>query len=140
MPITESFPIWLHMVSSHASGSARREHRLAENARSSSSTRDGVRIVDEVKTGRDVRRRSGVRYVHDVALRTAAGFRGWCPDRRGDGAASDDGTAGPTELVPRLRDGSGELLEELRERADRVLGTFAQRHHRDQALTGASTR
>jgi ribonuclease J len=61
--------------------------------------------------------------VHDVALR----------DRRRlseDGvlivvatvAASDDGSAGPTELIARgFGDGAGELLEELRAEADRVL-------------------
>jgi ribonuclease J len=65
----------------------------------------------------------GVGDVHDVALR----------DRRRlseDGvlivvatlASSNGGTAGPPELIARgFGDGSGPLLEELREEADRVL-------------------
>jgi ribonuclease J len=96
---------------------------LAENGTVVELSRDGVRIVDEVKTGVTFVDGLGVGDVHDVALR----------DRRRlseDGvvivvatvAASDDGSAGPTELIARgFGDGSGELLEELREEADRVL-------------------
>jgi len=96
---------------------------LADNGSVVELSRDGVRIVDEIKTGVTFVDGLGVGDVHDVALR----------DRRRlseDGvlivvatvAASDDGTAGPTELIARgFGDGSGELLEELREEADRVL-------------------
>ena len=80
---------------------------------SSTRSRPGVTFVDGL----------GVGDVHDVALR----------DRRRlseDGvlivvatvAGSEDGAAGPTELIARgFGDGSGELLDELREEADRVL-------------------
>jgi ribonuclease J len=96
---------------------------LAENGSVVELSRDGVRIVDEIKTGVTFVDGLGVGDVHDVALR----------DRRRlseDGvlivvatvAASDDGAAGPTELIARgFGDGSGQLLEELREEADRVL-------------------
>ena len=82
-----------------------------------------VLIVDEIKTGVTFVDGLGVGDVHDVALR----------DRRRlseDGvlivvatvAGSEDGAAGPTELIARgFGDGSGELLDELREEADRVL-------------------
>ncbi len=96
---------------------------LAENGTVVELSRDGVRIVDEIKTGVTFVDGLGVGDVHDVALR----------DRRRlseDGvlivvatvAGSDDGAAGPTELIARgFGDGSGELLDELREEADRVL-------------------
>ncbi len=96
---------------------------LAENGTVVELSREGVRVVGEVETGVTFVDGLGVGDVHDVALR----------DRRRlseDGvlivvatvAGSDDGTAGPTELIARgFGDGSGELLEELREEADRVL-------------------
>jgi len=96
---------------------------LAENGTVVELSREGVRVVGEVDTGVTFVDGLGVGDVHDVALR----------DRRRlseDGvlivvatvAGSDDGTAGPTELIARgFGDGSGELLEELREEADRVL-------------------
>jgi ribonuclease J len=96
---------------------------LAENGTVVELSRDGVRIVDEVKTGVTFVDGLGVGDVHDVALR----------DRRRlseDGVlivvatvtGSDDGAAGPTELIARgFGDGSGGLLDELREEADRVL-------------------
>jgi len=96
---------------------------LAENGTVVELSRDGVRIVDVIKTGVTFVDGLGVGDVHDVALR----------DRRRlseDGvlivvatvAGSDDGAAGPTELIARgFGDGSGELLDELREEADRVL-------------------
>src|SRR5205823_1388013 len=82
---------------------------LAENGTVVELSRDGVRIVDEVKTGVTFVDGLGVGDVHDVALR----------DRRRlseDGvlivvvtvAASEDGSAGPTELIARgFGDGSG---------------------------------
>jgi ribonuclease J len=96
---------------------------LAENGTVVELSRESVRVVGEVETGVTFVDGLGVGDVHDVALR----------DRRRlseDGvlivvatvAGSDDGTAGPTELIARgFGDGSGELLEELREEADRVL-------------------
>src|SRR6266446_3183640 len=96
---------------------------LAENGTVVELSREGVRVVGEVETGVTFVDGLGVGDVHDVALR----------DRRRlseDGvlivvatvAGSDDGAAGPTELIARgFGDGSGELLEELREEADRVL-------------------
>src|SRR4051812_20657374 len=96
---------------------------LAENGTVVELSRDGVRVVGEVETGMAFVDGLGVGDVHDVALR----------DRRRlseDGvlivvatvAGSEDGAAGPTELIARgFGDGSGELLEELREEADRVL-------------------
>src|SRR6058998_2438465 len=96
---------------------------LAENGSVVELDERGVRIVDEVETGMTFVDGLGVGDVHDVALR----------DRRRlseDGvlivvatvAGSEDGAAGPTELIARgFGDGSGELLEELREEADRVL-------------------
>src|SRR5947199_3961864 len=96
---------------------------LAENGTVVELSRDGVRVIGEVETGMAFVDGLGVGDVHDVALR----------DRRRlseDGvlivvatvAGSDDGTAGPTELIARgFGDDSGELLEELREEADRVL-------------------
>jgi ribonuclease J len=96
---------------------------LAENGTVVELSRDGVRIAGEVETGVAFVDGLGVGDVHDVALR----------DRRRlseDGviiivatlAASDGGTAGPPELIARgFGDGSGELLDELRDEADRVL-------------------
>src|SRR2546425_1225910 len=96
---------------------------LAENGTVVELSREGVRVVGEVETGVTFVDGLGVGDVQDVALR----------DRRRlseDGvlivvatvAGSEDGTAGPTELISRgFGDGSGELLEELREEADRVL-------------------
>jgi ribonuclease J len=87
------------------------------------STRDGVRVVDEVETGVAFVDGLGVGDVHDVALR----------DRRRlseDGvlivvatlASSNGSVTGPPELIARgFGDGSGELLDELRDEADRVL-------------------
>jgi ribonuclease J len=96
---------------------------LAENGTVVELSRDGVRVVDEVETGMAFVDGLGVGDVHDVALR----------DRRRlseDGvlivvatlASSNGGSAGPPELIARgFGDGSGPLLEELREEADRVL-------------------
>jgi ribonuclease J len=96
---------------------------LAENGTVVELSREGVRVVGEVETGMAFVDGLGVGDVHDVALR----------DRRRlseDGvlivvatlAASNGGTAGPPELIARgFGDGSGPLLEELREEADRVL-------------------
>jgi ribonuclease J len=96
---------------------------LAENGSVVELSRDGARIVDEVESGITFVDGLGVGDVRDVALR----------DRRRlseDGvliivatlAASNGGTAGPPELIARgFGDGSGALLEELREEADRVL-------------------
>jgi ribonuclease J len=96
---------------------------LAENGTVVELSREGVHIVDEVQTGVAFVDGLGVGDVHDVALR----------DRRRlseDGvliivatlAASDGGAAGPPELIARgFGDGSGPLLDELRDEADRVL-------------------
>jgi ribonuclease J len=96
---------------------------LAENGSVVELSRDGARIVDEVESGITFVDGLGVGDVHDVALR----------DRRRlseDGvliivatlAASNGGSAGPPELIARgFGDGSGALLEELREEANRVL-------------------
>jgi ribonuclease J len=96
---------------------------LAENGTVVELSRDGVRVVGEVETGMAFVDGLGVGDVHDVALR----------DRRRlseDGvlivvatvAASNGGSAGPTELIARgFGDGSAPLLEELKDEADRVL-------------------
>jgi ribonuclease J len=96
---------------------------LAENGNVVELSRDGVRIVDDVETGITFVDGLGVGDVHDVALR----------DRRRlseDGvliivatiAASNGDSAGPPELIARgFGEGSGELLDELRSEANRVL-------------------
>src|SRR5919197_1340879 len=96
---------------------------LAENGTVVELSRDGVRVVDEVETGVAFVDGLGVGDVQDVALR----------DRRRlseDGvliivatlASSNGGEAGPPELIARgFGDGSGPLLDELRDEADRVL-------------------
>jgi ribonuclease J len=96
---------------------------LAENGSVVELSGEGVGIVDEVESGITFVDGLGVGDVHDVALR----------DRRRlseDGvliivatlAASNGGDAGPPELIARgFGDGSGALLEELREEANRVL-------------------
>src|SRR5207244_10944416 len=96
---------------------------VAENGTVVELSAEGVEVVGEAETGVTFVDGLGVGDVHDVALR----------DRRrlSEGgvlivvatvAGSDDGAAGPTELIARgFGDGSGELLEELREEADRVL-------------------
>jgi ribonuclease J len=96
---------------------------LAENGSVVELSGVGVGIVDEVESGITFVDGLGVGDVHDVALR----------DRRRlseDGvliivatlAASNGGDAGPPELIARgFGDGSGALLEELREEANRVL-------------------
>ena len=96
---------------------------LAENGTVVELSRDGVRVVGEVETGMAFVDGLGVGDVHDVALR----------DRRRlseDGvlivvatvAGSNGGSAGPTELIARgFGDGSGPLLDELRDEANRVL-------------------
>ena len=96
---------------------------LAENGTVVELSRDGVRVVGEVETGMAFVDGLGVGDVHDVALR----------DRRRlseDGVliivatvgATNGGSAGPTELIARgFGDGSGPLLEELRDEANRVL-------------------
>jgi ribonuclease J len=97
---------------------------LAENGTVVELSRDGVKVVDEVQTGMSFVDGLGVGDVHDVALR----------DRRRlseDGvlivvatiaAATNGSSAGPTELIARgFGDDSGELLDELKEEADKVL-------------------
>src|SRR5919197_1085367 len=96
---------------------------LAENGAVVELSRDGARIVDEVRAGMTFVDGLGVGDVHDVAMR----------DRQRlseDGvliivatlASSNGGSAGPPELIARgFGDGSGALLEELREEANRVL-------------------
>ena len=96
---------------------------LAENGTVVELSRDGVRVVDEVDTGVAFVDGLGVGDVQDVALR----------DRRRlseDGvliivatlASSNGGEAGPPELIARgFGDGSGPLLDELRDEANRVL-------------------
>jgi ribonuclease J len=96
---------------------------LAENGTVVELSAEGARIVDEVETGIAFVDGLGVGDVHDVALR----------DRRRlseDGvlivvatlASSDGGSAGPPELIARgFGDGSGGLLDELRDEAARVL-------------------
>src|SRR5690242_9547081 len=96
---------------------------LAENGTVVELSREGVRVVDEIETGVAFVDGLGVGDVQDVALR----------DRRRlseDGvliivatlAASNGGSAGPPELIARgFGDGSGPLLDELRDEADRVL-------------------
>jgi len=96
---------------------------LAENGTVVELSRDGARVVDEVETGVAFVDGLGVGDVQDVALR----------DRRRlseDGvliivatlASSNGGSAGPPELIARgFGDGSGPLLDELRDEADRVL-------------------
>ena len=96
---------------------------LAENGTVVELSRNGVSVVGEVETGVAFVDGLGVGDVQDVALR----------DRRRlseDGvliivatfASSNGGSAGPPELIARgFGDGSGPLLDELREEADRVL-------------------
>src|ERR671929_1122871 len=96
---------------------------LAENGTVVELSGDGARVVDEVETGVAFVDGLGVGDVQDVALR----------DRRRlseDGvliivatlAGSNGGSAGPPELIARgFGDGSGPLLDELRDEADRVL-------------------
>jgi ribonuclease J len=96
---------------------------LAENGTVVELSREGVRVVDEVQAGVTFVDGLGVGDVQDVALR----------DRQRlseDGvliivatlAATNGGSAGPPELIARgFGDGSGPLLDELRDEADRVL-------------------
>jgi ribonuclease J len=96
---------------------------IAENGAVVELTREGARVVDEVRAGITFVDGLGVGDVHDVALR----------DRQRlseDGvliivatlAASNGGSAGPPELIARgFGDDTGPLLDELREEADRVL-------------------
>ena len=96
---------------------------IAENGTVVELSRDGLHVVDEVKAGITFVDGLGVGDVHDVALR----------DRQRlseDGvliivatlAASNGDSAGPPELIARgFGDGSGPLLDELRDEADRVL-------------------
>jgi ribonuclease J len=96
---------------------------LAENGNVVELSQEGAHIVDDVKTGLTFVDGLGVGDVHDVALR----------DRRRlseDGvliivatvAASNGDSAGPPELIARgFGEGSGELLDELRAEANRVL-------------------
>jgi ribonuclease J len=101
---------------------------LAENGNVVELSRDGARIVDDVETGITFVDGLGVGDVHDIALR----------DRRRlseDGvliivatiAASNGDSAGPPELISRgFGEGSGELLDELRSEANRVLQDLLQ--------------
>jgi len=96
---------------------------IAENGTVVELSRDGLHVVDEVQAGITFVDGLGVGDVHDVALR----------DRQRlseDGvliivatlAASNGDSAGPPELIARgFGDGSGPLLDELRDEADRVL-------------------
>ena len=97
---------------------------LAENGTVVELSDEGARIVDEVETGIAFVDGLGVGDVHDVALR----------DRRRlseDGvlivvatlaSSSNGSSAGPPELIARgFGDGSGGLLDELRDEAARVL-------------------
>jgi ribonuclease J len=96
---------------------------LAENGTVVELSADGARVVDEIETGVAFVDGLGVGDVQDVALR----------DRRRlseDGvliivatlAASNGGAAGAPELIARgFGDGSGPLLDELRDEANRVL-------------------
>ncbi|MFY9579033.1 MAG: ribonuclease J [Gaiellaceae bacterium] len=96
---------------------------IAENGTVVELSRDGLQVVDEVQAGITFVDGLGVGDVHDVALR----------DRQRlseDGvliivatlAASNGDSAGPPELIARgFGDGSGPLLDELRDEADRVL-------------------
>src|SRR5947207_2617325 len=96
---------------------------MAENGTVVELSREGVRVVAEVETGVAFVDGLGVGDVQDVALR----------DRRRlseDGvliivatlASSNGGSAGPPELIARrFGGGSGPLLDELRDEADRVL-------------------
>ena len=96
---------------------------IAENGTVVELSRDGLRVIDEVQAGITFVDGLGVGDVHDVALR----------DRQRlseDGvliivatlAASNGDSAGPPELIARgFGDGSGPLLDELRDEADRVL-------------------
>jgi ribonuclease J len=96
---------------------------MAENGTVVELSRDGVRVVDDVETGVAFVDGLGVGDVQDVALR----------DRRRlseDGvliivatlASTNGGSAGPPELIARgFGDGSGLLLDELRDEANRVL-------------------
>ena len=115
---------------------------LAENGTVVELSRDGVRIVDEIKTGVTFVDGLGVGDVHDVALR----------DRRRlseDGVlivvatvAGSDGRHRRPHRADRAR-----LRRRLGRAARRAArgsgpssaGPLAQRHRRDQALTGAST-
>jgi ribonuclease J len=101
---------------------------LAENGNVVELSHDGARIVDAVETGITFVDGLGVGDVHDIALR----------DRRRlseDGvliivatvAASNGNSAGPPELIARgFGEGSGELLDELRSEANRVLQDLLQ--------------
>src|ERR671936_3125034 len=96
---------------------------LAENGAVVELSRDGARIVDDVPAGITFVDGLGVGDVQDVALR----------DRQRlseDGvlivvatlAATNGGAAGPPELIARgFGDGSGPLIDELRDEAGRVL-------------------
>jgi ribonuclease J len=96
---------------------------LAENGTVVELSRDGAQVVDDVETGVAFVDGLGVGDVQDVALR----------DRRRlseDGvliivatlASTNGGSAGPPELIARgFGDGSGLLLDELRDEANRVL-------------------
>ena len=103
---------------------------LAENGTVVELSAEGARIVDEVETGIAFVDGLGVGDVHDVALR----------DRRRlseDGvlivvatlAPSNGSPAGPPELIARgFGDGSGGLLDELRDEAARVLQRCLRDH------------
>jgi ribonuclease J len=101
---------------------------LAENGTLVELSREGARVVGEVETGIAFVDGLGVGDVHDVALR----------DRRrlseegvliivATVAASNGGSAGPPELIARgFGDGSGPLLDELRDVANTVLQDLLQ--------------
>src|SRR6266576_1573840 len=100
---------------------------LAENGTVVELSRDGARVVDEVETGVAFVNGLGVGDVQDVALR----------DRRRlseDGvlivvttvALSDGGEIAPPELIARGFGENEELLEELRDEADRIAEELAE--------------
>jgi ribonuclease J len=102
---------------------------LADNGTVVELSRDGARIVDEVEAGITFVDGLRVGDVQDVALR----------DRRRlseDGvlivvttlASSDGGEVAPPELIARGFAESEELLDELREEADRVVRELSAEH------------
>jgi ribonuclease J len=105
---------------------------LAENGTVVELTRDGARIVDEVESGVTFVDGLGVGDVHDVALRDRQRLSEdgvliivatLAPSNGGAGSA------GPPELIARgFGDDSGELIDELRGEADRVLQACLSEH------------
>ena len=116
---------------------------IAENGSVVELTRDGARIVDHVEAGVTFVDGLGVGDVEDVALR----------DRRRlseDGVLivvttvaldGDGGEIAPPELIARGFGEDEELIDELRDEADRIVRELAgERRHGDQAAAGAHPR